>query len=306
VVTAHFAEAYTFRACIEFIRHVCTQANFVFYPDRIELVRGDSDVTTLVEWSISTSELTQYKYNAYDDAGNKLDCFAAGFSLAEMVKGTKAIAKKDGMAFFIKPDDNVMNIQVISAGKQGSTGYVQLIEVPIIEYDKVVYQRDEKQANVRVPAANFAKMCSSMTSSKCQCVRFTSYPTGVECLGMLADNSLGRRENFGICSKGGDVIVTPEPVRSTNPETRVVAGTPTIRLVMRSYEDLNTINVKTTPVIKAMGRFNNIAGTGVVKVTNEPGKPMRLICNVGNYGMLAVYIRDSTAHRKAVNSEPAP
>ena len=278
IVYAEFSEAYTFRATIELVRHICTQANFVFYPDRIELARGNADFTAMAEWSIDTDKIIRYAYNTYDEEGEKLDCLAAGFNLVELVKGTKGISKKDGMRLFILPDDNKINIQVLIGGeKPQGTAYVQLVEAPVIEYEAMKYSRSEDSPNVRIHSPVFAKMCSSVAAIRCQNLKFVGYDNGVECTGILADSSIGRKQPFGDCK----------------PSESLPLQTPSRRINLRPKEDFNTMMIKTMPIVKAMGRLGNITNLGILKLTMEIGKPIRLALNVGAYGQLHIYLRST-------------
>jgi len=295
IVLAHFTEAYTFRSTAELLRNVCTVANFIFSPDKIKVAKSGSDNSALTIWEINTNELTKYEYNAYDDDGQQLKEFSAGFNTSELNNKTKIIGKKDGMFLYITPGSNQFTVQIISGKTRPNANYVPIIEEPVQEYEIPEYIRKESDPNIRIPATDFAKMCSNMVSTKCTMVKFIGYPNGVKCIGLLSSQQTGRVDHFGTCSyvdtqtKGNlDELFQSLSFDNINVESKPSG----IKIVLKSQEDLNSITVKTAPLIKAMSRFNNLSVSGVVKLYIQEKKPLKIHINIGTYGGLTIFLRD--------------
>lgn len=281
LVTACFTEAYSFRNCVDYLRHACTTGNLIFTPKNISFSRSDANGTVLSQLEIRISDITKYKYDACDENEQVLEEFAVGFNVSELAKATKSVGKKDGMYLYIPSGSNNIHIQTIGTSKGGgrsSVSYVPTLpDVQETIYDPIEYIRSEDEPNVRIPASDFARTCNSMATNKCQYVRIIGYPEGIIFKGMMAGHTVSQIDRYGICE-----------TRDTPP----ASNTSRIKVITPS-EEIAVINVRTVPLIKAMAKFSNLTSSGIIKIYIEKDKPLKIISCVGNYGKLTVYLRNA-------------
>lgn len=291
---AEFSDGYSFRNMIEYLRVTNTKGNFIFSREVIRYEQADATMTTLNQIEIETCELTQYEFNS------RTSEIIMGVNIGDMRAITKTIGKKDSIRLYKTSNDSLLYIQIIchsTRGTRTNVSIVRPIAVDLVEYEFPGYKRTEKYPNCTVPTAEFAKMCTAMSSVKCNYVTVYGLPKGAIFEGLVEGSIFGRIERFG--NHDGFTTSTVQSDQSSdNPDLKVkvnnitVPSAPRPKLVIKTpnTEQQVKIIVKMS-TIKALAKLNNLSLMGTVKIYMEPKNPLKLVCKIGTYGTLRVFIR---------------
>lgn len=149
---------------------------------------------------------------------------------------------------------------------------------------------DEKYPNCTVPTADFARMCTAMSSVKCDIVTIRGLPKGAIFEAMMPGGIVGRIERFGNCDNYTQTVVAPDQVSATDKPNITIPTAPRPKLIIRTTIEESIIRLKTS-TIKSLTKLNNLSATGTVKIYLEPRAPLKLLCKIGTYGTLKVLIR---------------
>lgn len=288
IVVAHFPDGYSFRNVLGFFRQTCTRANFIFTPEGITIKEADATDTILAHAIIYADDLTEYKYNAYDENGELIEALACGFMTLEMQKSTKMVGKKDAIKLYTKKEENPnIYIQVMHAGSKSDSNLglriVPILEVEVHDYKDIEYKR--KTPNARAASTEFAKICADFSSLKCTYTDVIGFPDGIMFQG-IESGTVKSVETYG---KVTDI----RPIFSSSSRYSITGGKsgskPKLSVSMPGEVSRVRINSKT---IRAMTKFNNLSPTGVIKFHLEDGNPFKIVSPIGCYGKLTLYIRD--------------
>jgi len=301
IVEACFNEAYTFKQAIAFFKHVCLKASFRIEKDKISIVQSDASGTILVSWVIKTSQLINYKFNAINENGQLVDLLYVGFEISELYKTTKSIHKNDSMTLILMPGEKsiYINISNKSSGERSSLNIIQMIDLEPEIYNDVAYNRTEDNPNYRMASDVFGNLCSDLTQLKCTHAVFLGYDAGLSIKGILPSKSIGKIVSFGKCMYEDDEqTYKTDAFNSQLSEllkrvqiSKTEAKTSGLKLVVKTKEDLMSVRVNSR-YIKPMAKFGSLNGKGIMKITIEEKKPLKILIDVGQYSMLTILIRD--------------
>jgi hypothetical protein len=293
---AEFSDGYTFRNLFEYLRLTNLDAVIKLYPDRIIYEQMSEDQIILNKFIIKTHELTDYQFSSATDE------IIVSVSLVKFRGVSKNIAKKDRCSIFKEPDNPTLYVQIFNANNQSNgeaSGIfpVETQEVEITEYQDTPFQRSTKNPNCTIYQGEFAKMCTSMLSVKSSHVNIHCLDKGVIFKGAKPDGSFGYIKDFGKVREEQNKMVRSKlnliknintfdnmPIRSST--------VPAPKLRIGEFGELARFSIPMDK-IRALSKLHNISPMGAIKIYAEDDKekPLRLICNIGSYGKLYVYIR---------------
>lgn len=328
LVLAHFNDGYTFRNTIAIIKQICPSANLSFTKTGISIIKSNKSEDILVMMEIKTSELAQYEMNVFDDNDNPVEQFDVGIDMGELLKITKNIGKKDGMIMYCKSGDNKLYINIVGNNTRISSGqsfyFMTTFFMERESFSKIEHSRDESNPNAKPSAAEFAKMCTGMTTIKCSYVIATGYPKGITFTGMLPGKIAVQHTKWGICSTSSDgdsnsggsgggpkidqnqvlsnfIFDTGTPsVESTSdvksqliikPFGDIPIKTDVPKLKIEKNDDSNRIQIR-LGVIKALSKLNNLS-ISPIKLYMDKKMPLKIVSKIGSYGQLTVLAKNA-------------
>lgn len=256
---AEFIDGYSFRNLIELPRVVSATCNLHFSKDGIYYEQADPDQCIIMRWIIHADELIDYDYKS------KNPQTIVGVNINNLRTVTKTVGKKDGLKIYKVAGEKPVYIQVMGASERGterknvSTILTQAVEQ--VYYDIPEYTEADKGPNCVVQAGIFAKVCTNITSVKCKTILVTSNKQGITLSAVMDNNIISRAENLG------------DGTRS------------------RPMVDNGEVSIKTKyTIIKALSKINNLSSQGMIKFYSQPGNPIKMVCKIGSYGILEIYL----------------
>jgi hypothetical protein len=296
VIFAEFSDGYTLRNMIEYLKSTNVHGNFYFTREKILYSRADANNTVLNDISILGCNLTYYIYNSNEPH------IPVGVTISNLRKITKSIGKKDSVRLFMRYGDPHLYIQILSVNAKAlSRSNVNMIKPQAIEqeiYDVDGYARSEENPNCTIPVMDFCRMCAAMNSIQCSYVIIRGRPRGAIFEGIIDSGLMSRRDEFGICKKSvGSTIPDLAPLMEDLSMDKIKVPTKIPKIVPlndveEDEEDDVQIRVKIS-TIKALSKINNLStAAGIVKLYLERDLPAKLICNIGTYGKLIIYLRN--------------
>jgi len=293
IVVAHFPDGYSFRNVLGFFRQTCTRANFIFTPEGITIKEADATDTILAHAEIYADDLTEYRYNAYDEKGELIEALACGFTTLEMQKSTKMVGKKDAIKLYTKKEENPnIYIQVMHAGSKSDSNLglriVPILEVDIHDYKDIKYEK--RTPNARAASTEFAKICADFSSLKCTYTDVIGFSDGIMFQG-IESGTVKSVETYGKVTNIRPIFSSSNRYAISNGKSGSAGSgsKPKLNVSMPGEVSRVRINSKT---IRAMTKFNNLSPTGVIKFHLEEGNPFKIVSPIGCYGKLTLYIRD--------------
>lgn len=279
---AEFSDGYSFRNMIEYLRVTNAQGNFRFDEDGIKYEQSDATQTILNQIEIFKYELTKYEFYS------RTDQVIVGVNISDVRSITKTIGKKDAVRLYKKSNDPMLYIQIIHNSRGADRTNVSVVrprQVDLDQYDLPEYQRDEKHPNFTLPASDFSRACTAISSVKCDMVLIHGFSGGAQFDAMMEGGIVRRFERLGNCD---DCVLTqgrPDQSGSSGNNERQSRR---LKLIIKNERP--TIKVRTS-TIKALSKLNNLSSNGTVKFYMEQVNPLKLVCRIGTYGTLRVFIR---------------
>lgn len=298
---AEFSDGYSFRNLIEYLKNTNIAGNFVFTPDRVTYSRSDANNTILNEIVILKSNLTYYVYNAPTTE------VIIGVTISNLRKITKPIGKKDSIRLYMLQGDPLLYIQIVSINTKAlSRNNANFVRpqggIDHLLYDVGDYTRTDENPNCTIPIMDFCRMCTAMNSISCTYVTIRGLPRGAIFEAMTDGSISGRIDKFGIIDNPPpppsvamtDFSTIDSVVSNLQPTSIKMPTVKAPRLVIQTAADLAETCIKVKiATIKALSKINNLSTpTGIIKLYMEPDRPLKLVCNIGNYGRLVIYLRD--------------
>lgn len=275
LMLAEFSDGYSLRNLIEYLKASnTTTGRLIFARDRISFVRSNHQATVLNEVVFRTYDLPRYYYNSEEPT------IVFGANMTNIRPITRSIGKKDSARLFMQKGDSRLYIQILSQNAKAlSRENVNVIVSQNVDpegYDLEEYVRSVDRPNCSVPCHDFTKMCGAMNSLKCSYVTAQGFENGMTFIGMIEGNIFGRVDRFGECGTG----LTDMPLLNAAPGESSSAGgaQPSIRISIS--------------IIKALSKINNLTSNGNIRMYFEQDRPLKLVCNVGTYGQLDIYLKE--------------
>lgn len=283
---AIIGDGYSFRNMIEFLKVTSARGNFVISHDKIAYEQSDISTNTYIinQVVINTSELTKYEFDSKEQ-------FFIGVNIEDIRTVSKTIGKKDSIKLYKVFSDPFLYIQIISNNSRGTDRENMNVIRPqsndVYQFKCVQYSNDERNPNCKIMASEFAKVCTSMSSLKCDYVTIYGLPCGIVFQGGTPGRTSERIEKFGVV----DGFI-PSSCDSISIDQLEIPSCPRPKLNIK-YDKSNVQPVKIKvkiSIIKSLSKLNNLSTNGTIKLFIEQDKPLKILCPIGNYGILRTYI----------------
>ena len=182
---------------------------------------------------------------------------------------TKSISKKDNVRLYMIKDSPILYVQILNSNQSSNTGtgmgpatiirlqpFIKNEVIPVPEY----YSDKNVMPNLRIPTVQLSKTCMQMCTVKSNYVYLSGFKNGMHIEGMMDGDQLTRIESYGD-----------------------VSGKPICKVKIKIDK------------IKNLSKFNNLCPTGVTKFRfgQDLDPPIMLEGNIGTYGRIRVYLRES-------------
>ena len=289
-LTAEFSDGYSLRNLVEYLRLTNYNGTFIFTEDQILYEQANGKETILNSLVIDAHELTYYSMQS------RTSQITMRVSLSAMRQRTKNIGKKDRAVISKMANDTNMYLEIYSQNS-ASTGdnpnfyVISTLQSEIKPHKKPEYER-KKRPNCTVYQGDFAKFCTSFISVKCSYVTVHAFKMGILFKGMSSTNKAISFKEFGKCCGGesSENVSTTTIQEKNAPTTIIKPKNSRPRLIVMENGEIDSIKMQ-IDTIKGLAKLNNLSTTGTIKMYFEKEKPLLLICNIGTYGELSVYLR---------------
>jgi hypothetical protein len=295
----HIMDGYSFRNTIGIIRSETDFATMVLSPKSIEISFVNSSKCAVHKISLNPTDFAVYRYNVRDSNGELLEEYPFAFSTTEFFNTTKGLGRRDSIRIYLLVDDNKLSIQPIKMGTKepGKVGalFVKLLTMEHIRYSVSNYISNEP--NVRVQAKDFADLCSQASTLKCASLEIIGEKNAVTFMGMSTNNSIASINRFTSqsyiqepeinCSKNlDDIDHILNEIRTTHQNNKSTGIT--LNIINNQKIDVK-VPIST---VKSLSKIHNISATGsLIKFYFEIGKPIKLECPIGIYGIYNIFIK---------------
>jgi len=276
----------SFKNLIEFLRLTNKKGNFRITPTKIIYEQSDVDDKTSIinHVEIYASELACYEFKAKND-------FIIGVDISDIRVHTKGIGKKDSIRLYKNADDQFLYIQILSNNSRFlESENINMIlpkngDVLNIEYCK--YESNESNPDCKIIAASFSRLCSSMTALKSEYVILHCSPGEIIFDGVKPGNTSSKVVTFK--SPSGQIPYSRND--DDNLDKFVIPKKlPKIKIVSKTENKIVKLKIK-SGILKSLSKLNNLSVGGNLKFFYDVDKPLKIVCQIGNYGILRTYIK---------------
>lgn len=288
------SDGYSFRNMIEHLKATNVDGHFVFSKKGINYQRIDANHILMNELYLRACDFQKYVLNVTDTVH-------VGVNLSDFQSITKQIGKRDGFRWYKKSysvetsgtvnTSNSIYCQILNSSKNSRSNINFFCEknINIEQYEAGKFRREIDNPNANCVIGDFSKTCKTIGSLKCDSVIIQGYSKGVSFTACNQGNITGRVEQFGICEL--EPKIYPELSDILNGTINLNLNGDDGSSVSNQSNGTALVHVPSS-VIKSLGKMNNICNNGIVKMYLEQDKPFRIICPIGPYGELTIYIRD--------------
>ena len=283
---ATFVDGSSFRNMIEYIRLPNIEGVFRFTKNKILYEQGDADNTILNVVDLTTYELTEYSFNS------KTDEVVVGISLADLRNITRNVGKKDHIDLYkLSGEPKNLYIQIRSQSEKGSESNLYLLPITCTSYTMYRmpdYARGEHDPTCTIYQSDFSKLCKSLTTIKCSHAYVHGFVKGMIVKGFLNTGAIGSVKEFGKCNntpvqanlKSIVPYGTSNIIRSTVPAPKLRIG---------EIGEIERFRIE-IGILKYLIKLNALSPSGTLKIHIEKGLPLKMVCNIGTFGKMSVYL----------------
>ena len=211
------------------------------------------DSTLINDIFIDKSELTIYELD-FSEGDYKIPLTTKTF--LELIK----IGKRDSLRIYKKIGKKEILIVSFKQTPGENDGITSITPLNIDELKEIKYPNYnilEKDPNCTISVSRFIDACTKMETVKPDHVNIATAHHGFIFTAKKSTDESGTIFKFGDTRKEFGVI---------------------------------KVNIKT---IKLFKNINGLCPSGTIKFIAEPGLPLKLVCHIGCYGLLRIYIRNS-------------
>lgn len=260
---------YIFRNMFEYLKLTNTKGIFIFSKNKIIYEQQDIGVKILNKIELDTSQLSYYHYEYKENS------FTIGFNINDIRCITKLVNKNDSLLIYKNKYENVIHIDIIyNLTNKTSENKVIIRELESIIVNPPEYKRNVP--NVVVKALEFTKMCTNISSMKCDNIKFEIYDTGIKCVATTFNISYHTLTL-------GEIYITETIETTVNGKKVVITRRKNQNLIECIYVKLK--------MIKCLSKLSNLSNKGNIEILIEPGLPLKFKTNIGNFGFIEVYIK---------------
>lgn len=308
---SHGADGYIMRNLIDYLKNTNTIGSFLFRSDSIVYTEHNADKTLLNSVILWPSKLTRSSRDSSDSDleikkqrsseinyyyGSTDSFIQASLKLADLRRFTRFINRKNGMRLYMRTEENglFLHIQPIIKNKRDTepmTDDKLTLLKNVIAYDAVdtdPFIRKDDNPNCEIEVEDFCKMCNKMQSLETKHIVVKGYNKGVqfECESAAIASTAS---NFGICD--ANVI-----------DIKKTSGNKKLIIRSTKAEEIPQFRIK-KDIFKALSKINNLSPEdGMVRIYIEPNAAMRIICQIGCFGKLTIYLEDFAVAAEQHNS----
>jgi len=261
---------YVFRNMFEYLKLTNTKGNFIFTKDSIVYNQIDTGIKILNNIYIDTSKTTEYFYDCDEDS------FKIGFNIIDIRCITKLINKNDSLVIYKNKNENFMHVDILHSNSNKTSQNTVLIRY----LDDILLEEPEYSEEcfkVNVKASEFSKMCSNMSSMKCDNIKLEMYKTGIKCVGSTFNIS-HHEEILG-------TLYEKETTKTIAPDGKKIIIS---KSKMNSVIDTIYMRLKT---IKSISKLSSIGNKTTLQFFIQSGLPLKINTSVGDFGYINVYIK---------------
>lgn len=284
---ATFVDGSSFRNMIEYIRLNNTKGVFRFGDKKIKYEQEDSTGKVLIIVEIKTYELTDYNFRS------RCDEIPIGINLAKLRDITRVIGKKDHMDLYrLSGEPDILYIRVKSQTEKGSGDQSNLYPVYLIEnnyetYGVPQYARGRKDPNCTIYQSDFSKFFKSIAVIKCNHVILHCFEYGIVVKGITNFSTVGAVKEFGRCNQNTGTQNLKSVVGAYN---ITKSDKPKPRLNITELGEVEKYKIS-LDVAKTLNKLNGLSPNGTIKIYAEKGLPLKMVCNIGSFGKMTIYIK---------------
>lgn len=299
----HITDGYSFRNTIGIIKSETEYATMIISQTSIEISFLNSSKCAVHKIVLRPQEFALFLYNIRDTDGNLMKEYPIAFETNEMFNNTKSIGRRDGIRLYWMAGDTKINVQPIKMstkdpGRAGAS-FVKIHNQEYVRYDTGTHNADP---NVRVPAKDFADLCSQANTLKCSSLDVVGQSNSVAFKAILANNTIASINRFGLQNetpKTNRPVANMDEIDNLLGNLRVTdtAAAPTTGLSLNiiKSEDFMTVRVPISTV-KALSKIHNISANGtLLRFYFGEGKPTKIESPIGTYGSYTICLRNPRA-----------
>jgi hypothetical protein len=285
---ATFIDGSSFRNMIEYLRLPSTEGVFRFTKTSIVYEQGDRDNNILNVVKLKTYELTDYEFSS------KSDEIVIGINLSEIRNVCRNVGKKDQIDLYkLATEPRNLYFRVRSQSEKGSEPTIYLIPITTIEYNTYKlpsYRRGKTDPTCTVYQCDFSKLCKSLVVTKCSHAMVHGFEKGIIFKGILINGTIGSVKEFGRCNSNTEP--TEHNLKSAYPVqdgTIIKAKKAPPRLNIGVVGEIEKYKIDIS-IVKYLIKLNALNPVGTIKMYIEKGIPLKMVCNIGSFGKLSIYI----------------
>lgn len=245
-----FSDGYTFRKLIEYIKKMAKECIFILNSEGILINLCNEDKSVLNNLFIDQSELTMYDFQC-SEKEHKIPLNIQHF--LDIIK----IGRKDALRIIKKEGQKQLFVAPMKEESSEINNYTMIMPLNIDEMNEIPYpkySRQENNPNCTISISRFISGCSRMESVRPDHVKISMAPKGFIFSANKSTKDIGTIFKFGDSDDEFGFI-------------RVVTKT------IKNFKNLNGLSVNST-----------------IKLIAEPGLPIKMICHVGCYAKLRIYV----------------
>lgn len=293
---------YALRHALDIIKNEVSTAAMVITPDEITIsfLSNKTGVGQKISHLMvfRQKDFTTYRYNFVDEDGELLDRYTIGFSTADMTTAIKTIGKKDGVRIYLLKEDNKLSIEPMAMGHKNfdkvSALYVKMVNVS----DCTIYDPPQTgyTACTKIQPKEFANICSSVTTLKCENLVIDALPNTTEFRVIDANGSVMsiNMMPIEIRRQPKKQMENKKPEQLKPQVKKIVISTKSARvpsskpsnIIVKSESEKPISRVKIgVSTCKSLRKINNLApAESLIQIEHGEDVPMKIRCNIGTFG----------------------
>lgn len=288
---ATFIDGSTFKYMIEYIRLINMEGVFRFEKDAIYYEQMDQYGYICNKIKIKTYELVDY------DFSSELDSIIVGVNLSELRNVCRNIGKKDHVDLYkLQGEPEHLYIRIRSQSEKDSQSNIYRVQTTVMDYDRyeLKFTKSKKDPTCTVYQTDFSKLCKSVVIIKCVHVIAHGFKNGVIFKGILNGGPIGSVKEFGKCypEESSGPKLKSFDINSISGKSVIKSKKPAPKINIKEIGEIEKFKIDIS-VIKFMQKLNGLSPSGTLKIYVEEGCPLKMICNIGTFGKLEIYLFDT-------------
>lgn len=295
-------DGYSFRNVFGMIKQQTVTCTMFISPDEIKFSfvshTSQNGFKALNDITLHTAEFAKYLYNFRDEDGNLKYIHSVTYNAGDMFMTTKQIGRKDGIRIFMWEGDIRLHIQPIKvnarSSSQAGASYVRLLPPSDNNiFNPPSYETEEP--NFRVPAKDFADICSNVGTTKCKKLVISAEKSQISFTGLLSNNTTSFFKLFhnnkhvpNDLKSAVNIHELDSKLNNTKISSAIQKSN--VKLVVKNAEIIAGVEIP-SDIVKALSKIHNISPSNtLIRFFAEKGKPVKFQSVIGNYGLYDIYV----------------